>query len=159
MKQAKKMKKTKNFKIGFILKTIVVLTVLSAMLVNALLGVTKSEYFKSLSKKLDFEATPDLGLEYYLYDANPEGSTSGNNESTTYHVKTGVYKNSKNILQPIAVGHKDPKTNETYWGKYNNQPIKYLFGDSIIYQIKIQILNLDMYLMTLTRNTKKFLVK
>ena len=133
------MKRKNKFNIAVLLKTAVVLLVLSAMLLSAMLGVTKAEYFKTLSKKLDLELMPDLALEYYLYDANPKGSTVGNNESTTYHVKTGVYKNSKSILQPIAVGHKDPKTNETYWGKYNNQPIKYLFGDSIIYQIKIPV--------------------
>lgn len=130
MKQAKKIKKTKKFKIGFILKTIVVLIALSAMLVNALLGVTKSEYFKSLSKKLDLEITPDLGLEYYLVDANPEGSTSGYHESDVYHAKTGVYKNAESILQHIAVGAADTKTIS---GK------KYYFGDSIVYQIKIPV--------------------
>ena len=139
VKQTNKMKKTKKIKISFVLKTIVVLIALSAMLINAMLGVSNAEYFKTLSKKLDLEAMPDLALEYYLYDANPEGSTVGNNESTTYHVKKGVYKNNKNILQPIAVGHKDPKTNEKYWGKYNNKPIEYFFGDSIIYQIKIPV--------------------
>ena len=60
------MKKTKKIKISFVLKTIVVLIALSAMLINALLGVSKAEYFKSFSKKLDLEVSPDLSFQYYL---------------------------------------------------------------------------------------------
>ena len=72
--------------------TLITLTLLSAMLLSFFLGVTKAEYFKSMSQKLGFEAIPDLGLEYYLFDGNTEGTT-GNNNAKTYHGKTGVYKN------------------------------------------------------------------
>ena len=52
-----------------ILMTLVTLTLLSSMILCALLGVTKAEYFKILSKDLSFEAIPDLELEYYIYHA------------------------------------------------------------------------------------------
>lgn len=133
-------KKTKKYNISLALKIIVLLLVLSAMLINALLGVTKSEYFKSLSKKLDFEATPDLSLQYYLYDANNVGQI-GNHESSTYYDKNGVYKDAKNILQDISIGMKDSKQKD-YWKYSENNVTKYptyYFGDSVIYQIKIPV--------------------
>ena len=133
-------KKTKKYNISLALKIIVLLLVLSAMLINALLGVTKSEYFKSLSKKLDFESTPDLALQYYLYDANNVGQI-GNHEASTYYDKNGVYKDAKNILQDISIGMKDSKQKD-YWKYTENNVTKYptyYFGDSVIYQIEIPV--------------------
>lgn len=43
-----------------LLITLVALTLLSSMLLSSILGVTKAEYFKTLSKKLDFEVMPDM---------------------------------------------------------------------------------------------------
>ena len=79
------------------LKILVALTVLSSMLVSTLFGVSKAEYFKSLSKKLDFEASPDLALEYYLYDATGTGSSA-------FKESKGVYKNPKSFSQKVVVG-------------------------------------------------------
>ena len=126
----KQMNKTKKIKTSVVLKTIVVLIALFAMLLNSILGVTKAEYFKKLSKVLDFEAGPDLALQYYLYDANTEEGRSSPHQYSDYHEKTGVYKDAKNILQPIAVGTKDVHTISSN---------DYFFGDSIVYQIKIPV--------------------
>lgn len=124
----------------FFLKSLIALVLLSTMLVSAFLGVTKAEYFKSLSKKLGFEVTPDLALQYYLVDGNGEGQT-GQNTATTYTPKFGVYKDAKNILQPIAVGRKDPEN----IGGYN-----YYLGDSIVYQIKIPVKEAGYYTLDFT---------
>ena len=141
------MKKIRNEKRsgvkGVLLKSLVAITLFSAMMVSTFLGTSNAEYFKTLKKNLDMEMMPDLGLEYYLVDANREGET-GNHGSEVYYEKTGVYKNAKNILQHISIGMADPKTNKAYWGTYidddkKTQDVKYYFGDSIVYQIKIPV--------------------
>ena len=135
------------------LQILAALAVLSSILLSSVLGVTKSEYFKRLSKTLDFEVKPDLTLEYYLYDANEEGQTSGNQEKSTYYAKNGVYKNGQNIFQYIAVGTKDGKTN-TNWYYKNTSGTKvcptYYFGDSIVYQIKIPVNEAGYYTLDFT---------
>ena len=72
---------------------LVALTLLSTILLSSILGVTKAEYFKKLSKALDFEASPDLKFQYNLY-------INGNKT-------TGVYKNSKNISQEFTKSSSD----------------------------------------------------
>ena len=125
---------------------LITITLLSSILLSSILGVTKAEYFKKLSKALDFEAKPDLALQYYLYDAvvHADDTTTKNvNEAENYESETGVYKDAQNILQTIVVGEKDPKQNTAYW-KYKDEKNavhypKYFFGDSIVYQIKIPV--------------------
>ena len=137
------MKRKNKFNIAVLLKTVVVLLVLSAMLLSAMLGVTKAEYFKSFKKKLDLEAMPDLVFEYYLVDANPKGEISGNHGSDTYYEKNGVYKNAESILQHIAVGGKDSHK-KTINGN------SYFFGDDIVYQIKIPVTETGYYTLDFT---------
>ena len=72
-----------------ILFSLISLLLLTSMLITAMLGNVKAEYFKSLSTSLDFEAVPDLALEYYIKD--------GNNSSG----KKGMYGETKNIQQTI----------------------------------------------------------
>jgi hypothetical protein len=98
------------------------------------LGVTKAEYFKKLSKALDFEAKPDLALQYYLRDNVAHGDDDNNpkngDKSKDFKDVTGVYKDSKKILQHITFGTTDVKK----IGNYN-----YFFGGNIVYQIKIPV--------------------
>ena len=72
-----------------ILFSLISLLLLTSMLITAMFGNVKAEYFKSLSTSLDFEAVPDLALEYYIKD--------GNNSSG----KQGMYGETKNIQQTI----------------------------------------------------------
>ena len=72
-----------------ILFGLISLLLLTSMLITAMLGNVKAEYFKSLSTRLDFEAISDLAFEYYIKD--------GNNSSGT----KGVYGETKNIKQTI----------------------------------------------------------
>ena len=107
MKQMNKMKKTKKIKTSVVLKTIVVLIALSSMLLNTMLGVSKAEYFKTFSKKFDFEANPDLKFEYLVHDSNgvtAENSTDRSVNYTGYTTKTGVYDSSKSFVQEIVIG-------------------------------------------------------
>ena len=144
------------------LKILVALILLTSILLSALLGVTKSEYFKSFSKKLDIEAKPDLMLEYYLYDGKGTGA-----DATGFKSTEGVYKNAESFSQKIVVGRNDacePSANATadhvynsagwlnaanwnlnatkypnkanYAGAVNN--MKYN-GESIVYQIKLPV--------------------
>lgn len=106
------------------LKILVVLTVLSSILVSSLLGVTKAEYFKSMSKKFDVESKPDLSLEYLIYDAPVY---SGN---APYELETGVYKDSTNFVQPVIIG-----TNNNITIGSNTVP----YGGGIAYKIKIPV--------------------
>ena len=76
-----------------LLKSLVALTLLSAMIVSAFLGTSNAEYLKTLKKKLDLEMTPDLDFAYRLYV---------NGASTT-----GVYKNTKNISQKFTKSSSD----------------------------------------------------
>ena len=72
-----------------ILFSLISLLLLTSMLITAMFGNVKAEYFKSLSTSLDFEAVPDLALEYYIKD--------GNNSSG----KKGMYGETKDIQQTI----------------------------------------------------------
>ena len=114
------------------LRALLALTLLSSILLSSILGVTKAEFFKKLSSKLDFEINPDLAFQYYLYDADTPNSGYNDSEHTksTYHVKTGLYKNGKNILQPITVGTKNTRS---------IAGVTYYFGDGVVYQIKIPV--------------------
>ena len=72
-----------------ILFGLISLLLLTSMLITAMLGNVKAEYFKSLSTRLDFEAISDLAFEYYIKDANNSSGTKG------------VYGETKNIKQTI----------------------------------------------------------
>lgn len=133
------------------LRALVALALLSSIMLSSLLGVTNAEFFKKLSRKLDFEIKPDLAFQYYLVDADTPNSgynDSEHNSDATYQVKTGVYKNGKNILQPITVGIPSSDA-RTIAG------VTYYFGDSVVYQITIPVdepgyytlnFNVDFYL-------------
>lgn len=71
--------------------TLTAITLLFALAVSTLLGSTSAEYFRELSKALDFKGIPDLAMKYYLYDANHTGSGS-----------TGVYTDSEHIEQNLS---------------------------------------------------------
>ena len=133
------------------LRALVALALLSSIMLSSLLGVTNAEFFKKLSRKLDFEIKPDLAFQYYLVDADTPNSgynDSEHNSAATYQAKTGVYKNGKNILQPITVGIPSSDA-RTIAG------VTYYFGDSVVYQITIPVdepgyytlnFNVDFYL-------------
>ena len=121
------------------LKTIVAITLLSAMLVSAFLGTSNAEYFKSLNKTLSLEMKPDLNLSYHLRHY-PSLNGTRNNEN-------GTYKDSKKFTQEICVGKtalisgSDQTSNTYVYAKadwYQNDKTKYT-GDNIIYQIKIPV--------------------
>lgn len=76
-------------KFGRVLQILVAVMLVSAVFVSSMLGTVNADYFKSLSQKLKFEATPDLAFSYYIKDAS---HTSG---------AQGTYKNTKNISQAI----------------------------------------------------------
>ena len=105
------------------LKILVAIVVLTSILLSSFLGVTKSEYFKTFSKKLDIEAKPDLKLEYFLVDS--EKSTSA-----TQAVSQGVYDSSESFQQKICAGIKDAVTiaSGTHY-----------LSSSIVYQVKIPV--------------------
>ena len=78
------MKKIK-FTLKIVLMSAVSLLLLTSIVISTMLGSVNAALFKSLSKKLTFEAAPDLMLKYYLDDKDA--------------AETGVYKNSKSISQ------------------------------------------------------------
>ena len=131
-----KMKKTKKIKISFVLKTIVVLIALSAMLINAMLGVSKAEYFKSISKKLDFESSPDLKFEYLVYDAQAtkDDTKTTKVDEAAYTLETGVYENATSFVQPITISNKHTITINT---KSGSETVAY--GGGVAYKIKIPV--------------------
>lgn len=122
-----------------ILMTLVTLTLLSSMILCALLGETKAEYFKMLSKKLDFEVMPDLPLEYYLYHAKVDDPKTTTNESLVYAPERGTYKDAENFIQWLRPGHLTSsevveKTNENGTGGTNVKS-----GKEMVYQIKVPV--------------------
>ena len=115
------------------LKILVVLTVLSSILVSSLLGVSKAEYFKSISKKLDLEIKPDLMLEYYLYDSTTTTSTAASDLT----VEKGVYKNAESFTQKIIIGQQSTQKLQNTADSSVTSNIPY--GKDIVYQIKIPV--------------------
>ena len=85
-----------------ILFSLISLLLLTSMLITAMLGNVKAEYFKSLSTSLDFEITADLPLRYKIKDDN---NTSGT---------VGVYTDSKSISQVIKLGTTVTAANAIY---------------------------------------------
>ena len=133
-----------------VIKVLVAALLLFSILLSSLLGVSKAQYFKSFSKKLDFETSPDLSWHYYLYDATLDDNKVPTN---VYSGKTGVYENFKNISQPIIVGQKKQHSSgageaiylDAKWAKKEHNPtfdgtdsLKY-FGEDIVYQITIPV--------------------
>ncbi len=121
------------------LKILVALAVISSILLSSILGITKAEYYKTLSKTLDFESKPDLMLEYYLYDANAYTGTG----STVYEGENGVYENAESFTQTIVIGTKDNTDKQlkmaTSTGGYESNKAYVKCGKSIVYQIKIPV--------------------
>ena len=74
-------------KFGRVLQILVALMLVSAVFVSSMLGTVNADYFKSLSQKLKFEATPDLAFSYYIKDASHASGAQG------------TYKNTKNITK------------------------------------------------------------
>lgn len=124
------------------LKTIVAITLLSAMLVSLLLGMTNAEYLKSLSKKFDIELKPDLMLEYYLLDADTITSAYAN-----YNPERGKYKNAKSFQQKIIIGKANSVKLENTAGA---DKIDIFLGDDVIYQIKIPVSETGYYTLNFT---------
>lgn len=77
----------KNRRISKIAMVLTATALLLSLAVSTLFGTSSAEYFKSLSQKISFKATPDLAMEYYI--------KNGSNTSGT----RGVYVNTKNIKQ------------------------------------------------------------
>lgn len=158
----KQMNKTKKIKTSVVLKTIVVLIALSSMLLNTMLGVSKAEYFKTFSKKFDFEANPDLKFEYLVHDSNgvtAENSTDRSVNYTGYTTKTGVYDSSKSFVQEIVIGgNKDdyiPKDGDKPYDiniiEINGSNIEY--GGGIAYKVKIPVDETGYYSLNFTTYT------
>ena len=76
---------------GRVLMALTAILLITAVMVSSLMGSVNADYYRSMSKKLTFEATPDLAFTYYLKD--------GNNTTGTQ----GTYKNTKTIKQQIAI--------------------------------------------------------
>lgn len=114
-----------------LLKSLVALTLLSAMIVSALLGTSNAEYFKTLKKKLDMEIIPDRNLEYYLYDADDR-------LGGIYSPETGVYKNAESFDQFIIPGSGDGK-NGALNDKVTIGGTEYNSGKNVVYQVKIPV--------------------
>ena len=125
----------KYFNKRILFKALVALVVLSSILLSSLLSVTNAEYLKTISKTLEVEVSPDLKLEYYLYDAD---SVSG----TAYSGTTGLYENSKSFSQEIIIG----TDNTTDTNKVNSSKVtmknsndvevrKQISGRRVVYQI------------------------
>ena len=102
-----------------LLKTLIAVTLLSALMVSTFLGVTKAEYFKSFKKKIDLEMSPDMKLEYYLYDGKERNLSE-------FTEKRGSYEDDKGFIQWIQSG-----TATSYNGKYN--------AENVVYQVKIPV--------------------
>ena len=71
-----------------ILFSLISLLLLTSMLITAMFGNVKAEYFKSLSASLDFEAVPDLAYRYFLADATGP--------------KSGAYENGNEFEQSFT---------------------------------------------------------
>lgn len=61
-------------KFGRVLQILVALMLVSAVFVSSMLGTVNADYFKSLSQKLKFEATPDIAWKWYLKDDSKTSS-------------------------------------------------------------------------------------
>lgn len=134
-----------------LLITLVALTLLSSMLLSSILGVTKAEYFKTLSKKLDFEVMPDMALQYLVYDSNGATSSYSNDlKSVSYSPKTGVYQNAKSFVQELVIGAtENPTTTNETTIKLGSNFVAY--GGKAAYKIKIPVDEVGYY--TLNFNT------
>ena len=91
------MAKKKINKKSVLLKSLVAITLLSAMLLSNLLGLSNAEYFKTFAKDLDLEMAPDLNWEYYLYQS--KSTTDG-----AHSPQNGVYSTSNSFTQTIIIG-------------------------------------------------------
>lgn len=89
-------------KFGRVLQILVAVMLVSAVFVSSMLGTVNADYFKSLSQKLNFEATPDLAFSYYIKDASHASGAQG------------TYKNTKNITQAIKTTSTVTGTNVIY---------------------------------------------
>lgn len=125
------------------LKTIVAITLLSAMLVSAFLGTSNAEYFKSFNKTLSLEMKPDLNLSYYLKDAT---DITSEGSKFTYNPRFGTYGKTDNFSQTIKVGRDASTLTPTAAGniyasaEWNKKTANEKYnGKNIIYQIRIPV--------------------
>ncbi|MBE6533593.1 MAG: hypothetical protein E7678_01295, partial [Ruminococcaceae bacterium] len=119
------------------LKILVALVLLTSILVSSLLGVSKAEYFKSYAKSLDFEAKPDLSLEYYLYH-------SPTRNKDKYEVDRGAYKNSHSFVQYIGTAAVESL------GHNGDRAVSK--DTKVVYQVKIPVTETGYYTLDFTSN-------
>ena len=95
-----------------ILFGLISLLLLTSMLITAMLGNVKAEYFKSLSTRLDFEAIPDCAYRFYLSDAN--GAKSGVYETANKFEQSFTFAGStgSGVRYHIALPIKEAGTYE-----------------------------------------------
>ena len=118
-------------KLKVLLRVLIALTLLTTIILTTLLGVTKAEYYKSFKKKIDLEMSPDLKLEYYLYD-------SKSNDSTEYSAERGSYENGRSFTQTIIIG-KNSASKQTIGSTEK------FTGLMVIYQVKIPVTETGYY--------------
>lgn len=118
------------------LKTIVAITLLSAMLVSAFLGTSNAEYFKSLNKTLSLEMKPDLNLSYYLKHSPDRNKTL----KEVY----GTYKTSSGFTQLIGT----PTISH-----FNNRDGNPYMSQEVIYQVRIPVDETGYYTLDFTTYT------
>lgn len=118
------------------LKTIVAITLLSAMLVSAFLGTSNAEYFKSLNKTLSLEMKPDLNLSYYLKHSPKRDDK--------LEVVRGTYKTSSGFTQLIGT----PTISH-----FNNNPKNPYMSQEVIYQVRIPVDETGYYTLDFTTYT------
>ena len=95
-----------------ILFSLISLLLLTSMLITAMLGNVKAEYFKSLSTSLDFEAVPDLAYRYFLADANGHESGAYKNGNEFEQSFTFAGSTGSGVRYQIALPIKETGTYE-----------------------------------------------
>lgn len=104
MKTNNENKKTKRkFSLGIFVKVLVALVVLTAMLLSTVMGTVTAEFVKSLSKTLDFAATPSDPYQAYIIDGNNGGKA-----------RTVYYDNLKNIKQDLVFNSTKPSRSSVF---------------------------------------------
>ena len=95
-----------------ILFSLISLLLLTSMLITAMFGNVKAEYFKSLSTSLDFEAVPDSAYRYFLADAT--GPKSGAYENGNEFEQSFTFKGGtgSGVRYHIALPIKEAGTYE-----------------------------------------------
>ena len=132
-------------------KVLIALVVLTSVLLSALLGVSKAEYFKTLSKKVNLDLKPDLVLEYYLYDYDDHESRTTDDLKPEF----GSYKNAEQITQMIKIGR--PDSSSKMLQNDDDADLETAFyGKDIVYQIKIPVTETGYYTLNFTSEFIRF---